>query len=160
MKEYKSMLTMLDRARLIAKLVHLDETRRNGELYHNHCDRVEESLKDKDEVIRSVAQLHDVLENVKNPNLIRLLLAEYFPFEVTHLVETLTNDKNTPYSRYIEIVCNDSSAFMIKMADMIDNTSDEIPEKQFNKYRESVIYMISKGKDIPKVLKERLKIEE
>jgi len=154
------MSLMLDYAKYLARMVHVGETRRNGEPYHNHCDRVAEAVKDKGEIIESAALMHDVLENAKSPNTIRLLLIDYFPFEVTHLVETLTQDKHTQYNKYIEVVCNNPSAFIIKIADMIDNTTDKIPEKQFNKYRDACLYMISRGKDVPKILKDRFKIED
>jgi len=154
------MSIMLERAKLIAKMVHLDEIRGGGEPYFTHCDAVEEGVKDQDEITKCVAQLHDTLENSKNPDVIRSLITEYFPYEVSFLVETLTHDKNIYYSRYIDVVSNNPKALIIKFADIIDNTKDNIPDKQFNKYREACIQIMSKGKEVPKILKERLKIEE
>ena len=155
------MSILIERARLIAKMVHLEEIRRGGEPYFIHCDAVEECVKDKDENTRCAAQLHDTLENSKNPDLIRKLIEEYFPYEVLFLVETLTHDKNIYYSRYIDVISNNPKSLDIKFSDMIDNTKDiNLPEKQFNKYRESCIQIMGKGKEIPKILKERLKIEE
>ena len=154
------MSILIERARLIAKMVHLEEIRRGGEPYFIHCDAVEECVKDKDENTRCAAQLHDTLENSKNPDLIRKLIEEYFPYEVLFLVETLTHDKNIYYSRYIDVISNNPKSLDIKFSDMIDNTKDiNLPEKQFNKYRESCIQIMGKGKEIPKILKERLKIE-
>lgn len=156
------MSILIERARLIAKMVHLEETRRNGEPYFTHCEAVEEGVKDKDENTRCAALLHDTLENSKNPDLIRKLIEEYFPYEVLFLVETLTHDKNIYYSRYIDVVSNNPKALEIKFQDMIHNTKDveNLPEKQLIKYREAIIQIIAKGKEVPKILIERLKIEE
>ena len=155
------MSVLIERARLIAKMVHLEETRRGGEPYFTHCDAVEEGVKDKDENTKCAAQLHDTLENSKNPDVIRKLIAEYFPYEVLFLIETLTHDKNIYYSRYIDVVSNNPKALEIKFSDMIDNTKDiNLPEKQFNKYREACLQIIEKRKEVPKILKERLKIED
>ncbi len=155
------MSILIERARLIAKTVHLEETRRGGEPYFTHCDAVEEGVKDKDENTRCAAQLHDTLENSKNSDVIRKLIEEYFPYEVLFLVETLTHDKNIYYSRYIDVISNNPKALLIKFSDMIDNTKDiNIPEKQFNKYHEACLQIIEKRKEVPKILKERLKIED
>lgn len=155
------MSLLIERARLIAKMVHLDETRRGGEPYYTHCDAVENGVELMCENTKCAAQMHDVLENTKNPDLIRNILTEYFPPEVSFLVETLTHDKNIYYSRYIDIISNNPKALTIKISDMLDNTKDaNLPEKQFNKYREACLQIIAKGKIIPEILKERLNIEE
>lgn len=150
----------IERARLIAKMVHLDETRRGGEPYYTHCDAVESGVELMCENTKCAAQMHDVLENAKNPDLIRDVLKEYFPPEVSFLVETLTHDKNIYYSRYIDIISNNPKALTIKISDMLDNTKDvNLPEKQALKYKEACLQIMAKGKEIPQILKERLKIE-
>jgi len=157
------MSVMVERAKWLAKMVHADEIRKDGKPYYTHCDNVAEAVKDKGEIFESVGHMHDVLENAKNPDTIRLLMTDYFPQEVIHLVETLTHDKNIYYNHYIDVVCNNPKALIIKFEDMINNTNDvdqpNYSERQFKKYREACIYMIAKGKDVPKILKERLKIE-
>lgn len=158
------MSTMTERAKWLARMVHEGQIRRDGEPYYIHCDEVEEGVKEKGDIVRSVAQMCDVLEDAKNPDLIRLLIKEYFPDEVLFLVETLTHDKNIYYSIYIERICNKPEALAIKLSDMISNTKDidnpDYPDKQKSKYREACIIIMSKGKEIPKILKERLKIED
>jgi hypothetical protein len=106
-------------------------------------------------------QLHDTLENAKNPEIIKTVIEKYFPSDVILLVEILTHNKrNISYIEYINIVCQNPSALIIKFADMIDNTSDvnKLPIKQLNKYRDAVVYMMFKGVDAPKLLTDRLKI--
>ena len=153
------MSVMIERAKWLARLVHEGETRRNGEPYYMHCERVEEALKDRDEIIRSAALMHDVLENAKNPDIIRTLMLEYFPSEVSYLVEVLTNDKNLYYNKYIDVVSNNPKALLIKFEDLKDNTKDNnIPEKQFNKYREACVQIMMKGIDVPEIIKEKLNI--
>ncbi len=155
------MEVLLERARLFAKFVHADEFRRNGDPYYTHCDAVEEGVKDRSINTRCAAQMHDTKENCKNPDLNMAFIIEYFPPEVAHLVETLTHDKNIYYSRYVDVVSNNPEALAIKFSDMIHNTKDaDVPEKQISKYREACILIMKKGKEVPKILKERLKIED
>ncbi len=158
------MSSMIERAKLIAKMVHLDERRRNGEPYFNHCERVAYTVSinpEQEEFVICAAYLHDVFENAKNPNTIKRLVFDYFPREVYHLVEVLTHDKNIYYNRYIELVCYNPYAFEIKMADMLDNTDDiNLPEKQKEKYKSACLLMISKRKIILQILKDRLNIRD
>jgi len=156
------MSLMIERAKLIAKMVHIYEARRNGEPYYNHCERVADTVSEnpeQKEFVICAAYLHDVFENAKNPNIIRHLILDYFPREVYHLVEVLTHDKNIDYNRYIELVCYNPYAFEIKIADMFDNTEDvNLPDKQKAKYRGACLLMISKDKIVPQILKDRLNL--
>lgn len=159
------MTIMTERAKWFAYLVHEGEKRKiSDEDYRVHCDTVAEGVRERGEKIQSAGELHDVIENSKNPNLIRMMLAEYFPPDVIHLVETLTNDKNIHYIRYLEVVCNNPDAVCIKIQDLLHNTKDidhpNYSEKQKSKYREACLYMIKRGIEVPKILKERLKIED
>jgi hypothetical protein len=45
------MSSMTERAKWLSYFVHEGETRRNGEPYRNHCDRVAEALKGCGEII-------------------------------------------------------------------------------------------------------------
>jgi len=154
------MSTLVKRAKLLAEFVHLDEKRRGGEPYFNHCRRVARSCEETENT-QCAAYLHDVLENAIYPNDIRMLILTYFPLEVLTIVEILTHNKTKcSYNTYIEVICNHPAAFEIKIADLCDNTRDEIPEKQKAKYRSACITMINKKKIIPTILLERLNIEE
>lgn len=158
------MSLMIERAKLFAKMVHLNERRRNGEPYFNHCERVANTVSvdpKQLEFVICAAYLHDVFENAKHPDVIRHLVLNYFPREVYNLVEKLTHDKKIDYNRYIGLVCYNPYAFEIKIADMFDNTDDiNLPEKQKDKYRNACLLMISNGKVVPQILKDRLNIKD
>jgi guanosine-3',5'-bis(diphosphate) 3'-pyrophosphohydrolase len=158
------MSLMTERAKWFSRLIHEGEVRKfSGEPYYVHCDSVADATKEHGEKIESASMLHDVIENSKNKELVRLMLNYFFPEDVVYLVETLTNDKNVYYFRYLEVVCNNPEATIIKIQDILNNTKDidhlEYPEKQKAKYREACLYMIKRGIEIPEILKERLKIE-
>lgn len=153
------MTLLTEQAKWLARFIHAGEVRRNGEPYHVHCDEVEEGVKGKGEIVESAAQLHDVKENSKNPEIVMEIIDEFFPHEVYILVDILTHDKKESYITYINKILKNPDALIIKFSDMISNTKNP-SEKQKAKYRSACIHMISKGVEIPKILKERLNIED
>ena len=158
-------------AKNLAKMVHINERRRNGEPYYRHCERVAnrvehsfffehpfETYTHEQENMISAAWLHDTVENAENPDEIIFFIEEYFPHSVLSLVLTLTKRELIAYEIYIKRICTEPKALVIKFADMIDNTTDNIPEKQKTKYRDACIYIMSEGIEVPKILKDRLNL--
>jgi len=173
------MTDKIERAKLLAQFVHMGQKRQDKEEYINHCSRVVESVNDmigyKDEDLICAAWLHDCLEDCKDSYYLHAIMMGYFGVDVTKLVTTLTHitpnkgsyDEDAgrclSYNEYIERVAQNSEALQIKFADMIDNTSYPIPDKQKAKYRSAVMHLIELGKTnksilIPVILLERLNI--
>jgi len=175
----------IERARLLATFIHLGEIRRNGEDYIVHPERMvglvqnsyqeefnkrrkidptfcatEEWISDNGDVT-CATWLHDVLETCKPRQRASVFafIRDFFPFKVEGLVLCLTHDeKLQTYNEYIERVSRYPDAFKIKCADMFDNLTDNPTEKQTLKYKNACLYLISKGVEIPQVLKEILEL--
>lgn len=157
----------IKRAEMLARFVHEGQKRQDGEKYINHCIRIVDRIQ-KSEWIHSyhndvvediicVAWLHDAVEDCEDRYLMHNLIKSYFGNHVHDLVHTLTH-WNGDYNPYIEKVSRNSQALQIKWADMIDNTSYPIPEKQRRKYRDACIHLQKKGVVVPDILLERLHI--
>lgn len=54
------------------------------------------------------------------------------------VLDYLTHDKNVPYEEYIDKICENIDAMMVKLADLTDNldqnTLDEITEKDEKRF--------------------------
>ncbi len=153
-------MNKINEAEKLAEFMHADQKRRSGEDYIEHPKRVAEAIKKLgyDEDVISAALLHDT-EDYKNFNEMIQIIHERFGDKVYHLVVLMTHVSEIPYNNYIyDIAIMSEEAIAIKWQDMIDNTNDVIPEKQFNKYRNALIFLNEKGIDIPELLKKRLRI--
>jgi len=174
----------IERARLLAMFIHLGEKRRNGEDYLVHPERMVSKMQDtysEDRKRRSATDpnwratrewisnngdltcatwLHDVLENCKPEQRAAVFstIQSFFPLKVEGLVFCLTHDNSQTYNEYIDSVSQYPDAFKIKCVDMFDNLTDNPTEKQTLKYRNACIYLITKGVEIPKFLKDELEI--
>ena len=147
-------------AEKLAEFIHFGQKRINGEDFVEHPKRVAKAIKElgygDDMVCASL--LHDV-EDYQHLNIILSLIDRVFGYKVFGLVLLLTHTKSMPYNDYVHNIARKAEeAMAIKWQDMIDNTSDNIPKRQWEKYRDSCIFLQSKGIKVPDLLIDRLKI--
>jgi (p)ppGpp synthase/HD superfamily hydrolase len=113
----------LENAILLASQAHWGQKDKAGNPYILHPLRVMFSLKDFSQEIQIVAVLHDTIEDTQvSPGLLR---TRGFSDEVVDAVEAITHEENEPYSTYLRRVADNSIAKAVKIADIIDNMSDE-----------------------------------
>lgn len=148
-------------AEKLAQFIHHGQKRRNGEDYIEHPRRVANAMKELGygEDVVCAAWLHD-LEDFQFLAIAFELVDKVFGYKVFGLVLLLTHvPKGMPYNDYIYHIAETSEdAMAIKWQDMIDNTNDNVPKKQWEKYRNACLLLHSKGVEIPDVIKERLRI--
>lgn len=119
---------------IIAQVAHREQVRRGGEPYIKHLMRVAETFKDP--LLRTVAILHDVLEdgtgceNWLNPAYLR---RQGFSRKVIVPLIALTKKDGEDYGDYIRRCCKNPVALQVKLADMLDNLPTATP-KQRAKY--------------------------
>ena len=138
----------LDPVQATAQYAHRGQKRRTGEPYIIHPSRVanivssyypsnkvayfsallhdsmedaidQGNVSDEDEMI---ALIHDAIEDVDLAN------------EVVNTVISLTKPKSANYSDYLLFLSNEPNALIVKMADMLDNISDNPSKRQKEKY--------------------------
>lgn len=157
----------LDTAEDLALQTHFWQTRRDGSTYLNHLKRTQLRVRNfgYNKRIQILAILHDALEDGANPKHVENVIRRNFkePEKIIQNLKLLTHAKGADYSKYVLNVYNKSKdAFTVKMVDMLDNISDNPMPKQFEKYRNSIIYLINNGVPkniIPKKILEILKLE-
>ncbi len=153
-------MNKIQEAEKLAKFIHTGQKRRSGEDYVEHPKRVAVSIKNLgyDEDVIIAALLHDT-EDYENFNEMIQVIREKFGDTVYHLVILMTHVPEIPYNNYIyDIAIMSEEAMAIKWQDMIDNTHDVIPEKQFKKYKSALINLMKNKVKIPELLKERFKL--
>jgi len=101
----------------LASALHSSQFDFSGEPYILHCIRI--MMNFTDPVLRTVAILHDVVEDtdITIENLRELGFSE----TVLTAVNTLTRVGSEPYENYIQRVKNNALARAIKLADLKDN---------------------------------------
>lgn len=116
----------------IAKRAHLGQTRRDGEPYFNHCERVASYVIECSGSTHQIeaAYLHDTLEDT--PVTAHDLVSFGIDQRVIGIVEALTHRPDEEYEDYIKRVFCHEPAILVKLADLQDNVSgllhDAIPE--------------------------------
>lgn len=117
MSNNKQLQTALE----IAVMAHKGVTRRNTDPYIFHVLRVANNAK----YIRTKTQkaagiLHDVIEDT--PLNAEFLREKGIDDDVLNILSFLTHDKEkTTYSDYIDNICNNVDAMLVKLSDLIDN---------------------------------------
>lgn len=130
-------MSMYDAAYVIAQMAHCGQQRKkNGESYINHCLRVASKFKDERE--RSVAILHDSIEDARDEEA-RDTLEKVIEFncgeDVLGCVKILTKRPGEPYLDYIlRVMHGGLPAMRIKLADLEDNLKDLEPGTKRDKY--------------------------
>lgn len=122
---------MIETARKIVEHAFRYKTDLAGKPYIGHLNRLEEKLKNKNEEIRTVALLHDLLEDCPDWN--KEVLKCFFWNSVVNAVDAITKRKGEKYEDYINRVQANRYATVVKIADLQDNMNitrlKEITEK-------------------------------
>jgi len=150
----------ITQAKLLAQFVHCNQLRQDNEPYIDHCERVVYEvglLESATEDLICAAFLHDVVEDGEK-SISFEMIAQYFGDNVANIIIALTHLPRESYNQYITRVFQHDTAWQIKWADMIDNTSYPIPDEQKTKYREACIMLMVHGVTIPEILKDRLEL--
>jgi (p)ppGpp synthase/HD superfamily hydrolase len=148
-------------AEKLAEFIHCGQRRRNGENFVEHPRRIAGAIKKlgygNDVVCAS--WLHDVEDFQFLGDMFRII-DNVFGYKTFGIVLLLTHvPKDTPYNDYIYNIAEISEeAMAIKWQDMIDNTNDDIPKKQWEKYRDACLFLQSKDVEVPDTIRERLRI--
>lgn len=130
----------------IAKKVHKNQKRYNGRPYINHIKEVVGILEQMEinvfynEHIIEAAILHDVIEDGGIEYRDKIL----DNFSVYVLVDILTHRKSYTYEEYIKRILTNKDAVVIKIADMIQNLTENPTKKQREKYRKALPLLIKK----------------
>lgn len=110
--------SMLALAIQIAADAHVDQSDRSGKPYILHAIRVMDDVRSKDPEVKQIAVLHDVVEDTSWT--IQQLSALGFSDRVIDALELLTHDD--AYDTYIEKMCTNRDAMLVKMADLRHNS--------------------------------------
>jgi (p)ppGpp synthase/HD superfamily hydrolase len=148
-------------AEKLAEFIHFGQKRRNGEDTIEHPRRVAEAIKKLGYGENAVCAswLHDT-EDFELLREMFSIIENVFGDKVYGLVLLLSHvPKSVPYNDYIgNIVDISQDAMAIKWQDMIDNTRDDIPRRQWKKYRDACLFLQSKDIEIPEILRKRLRM--
>ncbi|MBQ7319911.1 MAG: metallophosphoesterase family protein [Clostridia bacterium] len=130
----------IDRAYLIASRYHEGQKDKAGKPYIEHPVRVSSFC--EDEITKTVALLHDVLEDTCVDE---ALLETYFAPEVLDAVRTMTHGEDEEYFDYIRRVAAHPVARVVKAADLRHNMDlsrlpsvTERDQQRMEKYRRAV----------------------
>jgi GTP diphosphokinase / guanosine-3',5'-bis(diphosphate) 3'-diphosphatase len=142
----------LDKVYTTADYAHLGQKRRTGEPYIVHPERVSEIVNQyypSNNVAKMTALLHDTLEdaidlgNVADEEEMIALIDDSIENEaeadeVINSVLALTKPVSVDYESYLLSILNQPNAVIVKMADMLDNLTDNPSEKQKQKYKKAL----------------------
>jgi (p)ppGpp synthase/HD superfamily hydrolase len=150
-------------AEKLAEFIHFGQKRRNGENMIEHPRRVARAVKElgHGEDMVCASWLHDT-EDFKFLREMFSIIDNVFGYRIYGLVLLLSHvPKSTPYNDYIcNIAETSKDAMIIKWQDMIDNTGDDVPKRQWKKYREACLYLQFKDVEIPDILIKRLRMSD
>lgn len=104
----------------IATLAHKNVERRNGDPYIFHVLRVANNTKYiRTKLQKTVALLHDVIEDT--PFDADFLREKGISQEVLNVLALLTHNRDDSYEEYIDRVCTNLDAMVVKLSDLTDN---------------------------------------
>lgn len=124
----------------IALYAHHGQTRRNRRTpYTHHCQNVAAKMVPDDDAV-AVAWLHDVIEDTDETA--ETLTEKGMPFHIVKAVVDLTKVKGESYADYLIRVAANPLARKVKIADMLDNLSDNPTPKQIKKYARGLLVLV------------------
>lgn len=145
----------------IATIAHKGVTRRNGDPYIFHPLRVCNNKKYiQTKLQKTAAILHDVIEDT--PFTSQFLIEKGIAKEVIDVLKYLTHDKESvTYVDYIDNVCNNVDAMLVKLSDLADNldqgtlpTITDKDRERFITYENARLKIMSKlASDYPDIFK-------
>lgn len=170
-EEYEDSFTStVEIAMNIAFFAHKDQTRLDGDSYISHpraiannflkLSQIDEEDFDENDLYKvglhyqgvlEVCWLHDVIEDtVYTLDDIRDVyeschLEEYFDIFISKPLTLITHDKSEPYPNYIEKVCQNMTASLVKFLDLYNNscpfTLDKLEDKELKRIQDYASYM-------------------
>jgi (p)ppGpp synthase/HD superfamily hydrolase len=130
---------IIKRAKEVAIELHRGQWRRDGVTpYHTHPEQVAASVPDR---LKPIAWLHDVLEDTSATR--GDLYGYGIPQYVTDAVVVLTRLPGEDYDDYIERVCKNPDAIIVKLADMGHNLSCEPSQNSVRKIGRSIPKLVA-----------------
>ncbi len=139
----------LDSAQILSQWAHQGQKRRSGEPYFLHPQEVGDIIQKyySDTETYYTALLHDALEdgiplgNIEDEEMFFNMLAAELPSDAIDAIDSIYNsvvDLTKPpgfdYFSYVIELTNNPIALRVKLADMMQNISDNPSERQLNKY--------------------------
>jgi (p)ppGpp synthase/HD superfamily hydrolase len=104
----------------IAAHYHLNQTDKSGKPYILHCLRVMDKVKSKESEVKQIAVLHDLFEDTDCfPSELR---REGFSTRVLNALYLLEHSSVDSYEVYINRVCSNKDAMLVKLADLRHNS--------------------------------------
>lgn len=116
---------------------HKGQVRRGGTPYVFHPIRIAETFKDP--IVKCIAFLHDVCED-SDITLSDLSLRGVDPL-IVKIVGLLTRTHSRTYREYIIDISKNHIATLVKIADIVDNLTDQPTEAQIKKYRKALFML-------------------
>lgn len=114
-------------------------------IYEPEC-LIREKFKYDPHILKTVALLHDLIEDCEDWTLVKLKCYE-FPVAVIEAVSVLTHDDNETYGEYIAKIAKNPIARLVKIYDLKDNMDvsrlNEINITGLKKYHESYLKLIN-----------------
>jgi (p)ppGpp synthase/HD superfamily hydrolase len=133
-----------DKALKLAEEAHKNQKRLDSEPYINHCIRVADKVNleiksgprysDLRDIMRSVAVLHDVMEDTKITLQEIKLELDINNFMFDDCLIRLTRKKGGSYLDYILRIKESYRATVIKLCDLEDNMNSNTPKSLVEKY--------------------------
>ena len=124
----------------IAFNAHKGQTRRDSDVpYIVHPIRVSSHFDGN--TLKAIAVLHDVIEDT---DITFEDIKNQFPREISIPVILLTRHKDEQYSEYIEMILQDENAIKVKIADIIDNLSDNPKPSMIPRYIKALDILLNK----------------
>lgn len=111
---------LINKAMKIAYASHAGQTDKGGIPYIFHPYHLAEQMDNENRIC--IALLHDVAEDT-SVTLERL--KQEFPAAITDALEVLTHDPDMDYYEYIQDVCGNLDASLVKLADLLHNMEEE-----------------------------------
>jgi hypothetical protein len=135
-------MTQLELAESIARKVLKGKTRRvrGGGVVPaiTHTERIVKAVYIFDAKV--VAWLHDVMEDCDMTT--EDLLDEGVEYGYVSTLSYLTHDRGVLYNEYIRDVMCDDLAVTVKIADIVDNLTDDPTERQITKYKDALTILV------------------
>lgn len=132
---------LVNSALALAEKAHAGQYRKDGRTaYVTHPIRVASKLAAKgesDEVV-AASLLHDILE--ESPSIWDEI--PRFPANVVYAIISLTKINGEAYSLYLERVKANPIARKVKVADILDNLSDDPSPRQIRKYAKALLFLV------------------
>ena len=90
------------------------------------------------------AILHDSVEGSKERGIIIKEIGQKFGEYIKKVVLLLTHDEGYDYMDYIKELSDNRDATIVKIADILDNLTDNPTVNQKLKYKEALVYLLGK----------------